>query len=359
MTTPNRHDDVVAYQGDGVTRVFAIPFDFVRAEDVKASLSDIAPYIDAERTITGARNPNGGAFDLGKPLALGHTLTLYRSPAIKQDLDLAGEFHPPSLEATLDRIVHMVLRLSGKLRTLGRTFTPGQNSGPAVRVFDSEDVYMFEDLPDPRGKDGHVLGVRHIIDEAWKFDWLPPHSGEDEAGNAVVLDDGSVVTSKLADAAVTTAKLADGAVTAAKLAAAVMTYAWTADVDAGGHALFRPVLAAAREKAAALADDGAFLDADLGQASIQHAVLTGDRTLRLYAEATAGSYQAVRLYLKQDTTGGRLVTWPSSIRWAGGAPPTLSTAAGLVDVVHLGTLDGGQTWEGFVAAQGLDGLGFG
>lgn len=35
----------------------------------------------------------------------------------------------------------------------------------------------------------------------------------------------------------------------------------------------------------------------------------------------------------QDATGSRLVTWPASFSWAGGAAPTLSVAAGAVDVV--------------------------
>ena len=367
MTTPPRlTTPSVAYQGDGVTRTFPIPFDFVRAEDVKISVSPPV-YFNVPRTIRGEGDPNGGTLDLGYPLPPGNVLTVYRDPPIGQDLDLAGEFHPPSLEAHLDRLYHVVQRLNGDVRLLtnGGTAHDGRGTvGAALRTYAGHgDVRMAEGLPSPYGKDGHLLGLRERInahDEAsYEFVWLPPYSGEDEAGNAVVLDDASVTGAKLAAEAVTTPKLADGAVTPAKLAAAVLTDAWSGDVDAGGHALFRPTLKAARERTAAIADDGAFLDADAADASIGHAVLTGDRTLRLYAEATAGSYQAVRLYLKQDTTGGRLVTWPSSIRWAGGSPPTLSLAAGLVDVVHLGTLDDGATWEGFVAAQGLDGLGFG
>jgi hypothetical protein len=38
------------------------------------------------------------------------------------------------------------------------------------------------------------------------------------------------------------------------------------------------------------------------------------------------------LTINQDATGGRLATWPASVKWAGGTPPTLSTAANAVDV---------------------------
>lgn len=45
------------------------------------------------------------------------------------------------------------------------------------------------------------------------------------------------------------------------------------------------------------------------------------------------------------TNGGAYtITWPSSVKWAGGAPPTF-TASG-VDVVTLLTVDGGATWYG-------------
>ena len=365
MTTPHRlSTPSVAYQGDGVTRTFPIPFDFVRAEDVKISVSPPVGF-NAPPTIRGEGDPNGGTLDLAKPLPAGNVLTVYRDPPIGQGLDLAGEFHPPSLEAHLDRLVHVAQRLNGDVRLLtqgGTAYDGGGTVGAALRTFRNHDSFPPR-IPDPSGKDGHLLGVRGQFNAAigetfYDLVWLPPYSGEDEAGNEVILADGSVTTSKLADAAVTTAKLADGAVTPEKLAASVLTDAWSGDVDAGGHALLRPTLRAARERAAAIADSGGTLAVDPEAASIRHAVLSGDRTLTLTAAAGAGEvYQSVRLYLKQDTTGGRLVTWPSSIRWAGGAPPTLSTAAGLVDVVHLGTLDGGQTWEGFVAAQGLDGLG--
>jgi filamentous hemagglutinin family protein len=41
------------------------------------------------------------------------------------------------------------------------------------------------------------------------------------------------------------------------------------------------------------------------------------------------------LRVVQDATGGRLVTWPATVKWAGGAAPTLSTAANAVDVVSF------------------------
>jgi len=41
------------------------------------------------------------------------------------------------------------------------------------------------------------------------------------------------------------------------------------------------------------------------------------------------------LRLVQDGTGSRTVTWPASVKWPGGTAPTLSTAAGAVDIISL------------------------
>jgi hypothetical protein len=62
--------------------------------------------------------------------------------------------------------------------------------------------------------------------------------------------------------------------------------------------------------------------------------------------------RALELVLTQDATGGRLVTWPSSVRWPGGDAPTLSTAAGAVDRLVFVTYNGGTTWYGDVIGLG-------
>jgi hypothetical protein len=46
------------------------------------------------------------------------------------------------------------------------------------------------------------------------------------------------------------------------------------------------------------------------------------------------------LRLVQDGVGGRTVTWPASVRWAGGLPPVLSVAPNAVDVVTMVSFDG-------------------
>ena len=60
------------------------------------------------------------------------------------------------------------------------------------------------------------------------------------------------------------------------------------------------------------------------------------------------------LQLAQPTpAAGNTITWPASVAWASGAAPTLSTGDGAVDVFTFFTTDGGVTYYGFTAGQGM------
>ena len=78
-------------------------------------------------------------------------------------------------------------------------------------------------------------------------------------------------------------------------------------------------------------------------ASILDLTLTGNCVLTYPAPSGGGQFT---LLLKQDATGSRTVTWPSTVRWAGGTAPTLTTTAGRTDVVAF--LSDGTYWLGFV-----------
>jgi len=66
------------------------------------------------------------------------------------------------------------------------------------------------------------------------------------------------------------------------------------------------------------------------------------------APGRAGSCSII---LRQDSTGGRTLAWPGAVKWAGGAPPSLTSAADAIDVYALITRDGGETWLGFPGGQ--------
>jgi hypothetical protein len=58
------------------------------------------------------------------------------------------------------------------------------------------------------------------------------------------------------------------------------------------------------------------------------------------------------MILTQDGSGSRAVTWPASVKWAGGTTPTLSTGANDVDIFSFITVDAGTKIYGFTG--GLD-----
>lgn len=83
---------------------------------------------------------------------------------------------------------------------------------------------------------------------------------------------------------------------------------------------------------------------DLANGNVVSATLAGNTTFT-FTGATASTACSFGLYLTQDATGSRTVTWPASVKWSGGAP-TLSTAANAVDILVFETINGGTTWYG-------------
>ncbi len=84
---------------------------------------------------------------------------------------------------------------------------------------------------------------------------------------------------------------------------------------------------------------------NLASGNVVRARLTGNTTFT-FAGATASTACSFGLYVIQDGTGSRTVTWPASVRWSGGTAPTISTGANAVDVLVFETIDGGTTWYG-------------
>ena len=71
---------------------------------------------------------------------------------------------------------------------------------------------------------------------------------------------------------------------------------------------------------------------DWGAGNKQRSTLTDNCTFTFTAPAGVTN---VILKLIQDGTGSRTVTWPASVKWPGGTAPTLSTAAGAIDIVSF------------------------
>jgi hypothetical protein len=85
---------------------------------------------------------------------------------------------------------------------------------------------------------------------------------------------------------------------------------------------------------------------DITSGTLFDLTLTGNCTFT-FPTATAG--RQFTLLLKQDATGSRTITWPSSVRWAAGSAPTITTTASKTDVISF--VADGTYWLGFVGGQ--------
>ena len=95
--------------------------------------------------------------------------------------------------------------------------------------------------------------------------------------------------------------------------------------------------------------DGATVTFDLDSSSTHTVTLGGNRTLAL-SNADAGQKFIIRLV--QDGTGSRTVTWFSTIKWAGGVEPTLTTTANKTDVFGF-ICTSANNYDGFVVGYNL------
>ncbi len=98
----------------------------------------------------------------------------------------------------------------------------------------------------------------------------------------------------------------------------------------------------------------ATIDLDLANGNVFEVIMDQVTTFTFSNPPVTGKLGSFTLFLKQDGTGGRTPTWPASVDWEVGTPPTFSNAANQIDVVSFMTVDGGTTWFGF-----LGGLNFG
>ena len=88
-----------------------------------------------------------------------------------------------------------------------------------------------------------------------------------------------------------------------------------------------------------------------GQGSVQSLTLSGDVTITFAEDAmpterkatvAAGPYMLLML----TGSGGHTVTWPTTVRWAGGTPPTATAAANRLDMARLLYLPSAGLWFG-------------
>jgi len=98
-------------------------------------------------------------------------------------------------------------------------------------------------------------------------------------------------------------------------------------------------------------NSGTALTLNLANGNVQKITLTGNCTITLTSPAS-GAFRSLLLYIFQDGTGSRTITWPASVKWGTAGAPTLSTAATKMDKLLLDTVDGGTNWYGSAGPGG-------
>ncbi len=76
-----------------------------------------------------------------------------------------------------------------------------------------------------------------------------------------------------------------------------------------------------------------------------------DTTLTFSNPTASGDACSFTLFLRQDTPAGWTVTFPATVRWEAGTPPTLSNAADQYDIISFLTIDGGSNWHAFLGGK--------
>lgn len=88
----------------------------------------------------------------------------------------------------------------------------------------------------------------------------------------------------------------------------------------------------------------------INNANVYHVTLQANTTFA-FTGAPTGKACTIAVYLLQDATGGRSVSWPASVLWPGGVAPAISTTASALDLCVFTTLNGGTQWYGVLSGN--------
>ena len=104
------------------------------------------------------------------------------------------------------------------------------------------------------------------------------------------------------------------------------------------------------ETYSAMGNTGTTPTIDLADGNVFSATLNGNATftftMGLNLPQTATSFT---LILTNDSSAGRTISWPASVKWPNNSVPSRTTAASKTDIWSFMTPDGGATWYGNIA----------
>ena len=109
--------------------------------------------------------------------------------------------------------------------------------------------------------------------------------------------------------------------------------------------LSKTTLADYADKINALGNTGASSTVDLSNGNFVTATLTDDCTFTFTTGIGTGA-QAFTLFLTNDATPSRTITWPVTVKWPNGSAPVRTETTNKTDVYSFFTFDNGSNWYG-------------
>jgi len=143
--------------------------------------------------------------------------------------------------------------------------------------------------------------------------------------------------------------LTDGVLGVGSISASSGSVTINSPFDFQDKVLMKPVIIDWAEAVGSVSASGASVTIDYLTASVHDITLTANTTITFENPPGSGFAGAITLYLRQDGTGSRTVTW-TNVKWASGTAPTLTTTAGALDIITIATVNGGASYQGFETA---------
>lgn len=94
---------------------------------------------------------------------------------------------------------------------------------------------------------------------------------------------------------------------------------------------------------------GASATIDLANGNFATATLTDNCTFTFTLGTISSNVVSFTLFLTNDATPSRTITWPASVKWPGAVAPARTETANRTDVYNFFTYDGGTTWYGILS----------
>lgn len=92
---------------------------------------------------------------------------------------------------------------------------------------------------------------------------------------------------------------------------------------------------------------------NLGAASIFNVTLNSNITVLNISNVQASGFSTSFIMIITGNGTVQTIVWPTNFKWPSGTAPTVTSIATKKDVYLFFTVDGGLTWQAFIAGQNL------